>query len=183
MCEPVTIGLLSAGLGAAQAVGSYADQRQEANNQNQMYAKNVANAQAAFSSEQNTLQQKEVQTQEAYAQKSFEMAQEAQRVHATAENNSAGQAGLSVESLLMDIDRQEADRQAANSQNLVWEAMDSIAERNASGATYVNRVNNVPKGQAPSAARLGLGIVGAGVQGFGTFHNLTNEQSRINASR
>nr|WP_163861854.1 hypothetical protein [Rhizobium ruizarguesonis] len=80
MCEPVTMGVLTAGLGVAQALGGYAQQQQEADNQNKMYAKNVANAQATFSSEQNVLQQQEVQKNQAQAQDSFTMDTEYQRV-------------------------------------------------------------------------------------------------------
>ncbi|WP_204347795.1 hypothetical protein, partial [Rhizobium leguminosarum] len=86
------------------------------------------------SSEQNVLQQQEVQKNQAQAQDSFTMDTEYQRVRAEQENESAseGQAGLSVEGLMADLDRQEADRQAASTQNLTWDALDNMAKRQAS---------------------------------------------------
>ncbi|MGO7175507.1 virion core protein, T7 gp14 family [Rhizobium ruizarguesonis] len=181
MCEPVTMGVLTAGLGVAQALGGYAQQQQEADNQNKMYAKNVANAQATFSSEQNVLQQQEVQKNQAQAQDSFTMDTEYQRVRAEQENESAseGQAGLSVESLMADLDRQEADRQAASTQNLTWDALDNMAKRQASASAYVDTVHKVPKAKGPSFGNLATGLVGAGMQGFSSFQSLKTQQSKL----
>lgn len=183
MCDPISMGIVSAGLGVAQAVGSFAQQRQAANNQNEVYSKNAANAAAAFSSEQNVLQQQEVQENTAQAQQSFAMAEEHRRAVATQENKSSsdGQAGLSVESLIADLDRQEADRQAASTQNLAWDAADNMAKRQASGSNYVSNVNSVQKGVQPSFGNLAIGIVGAGMQGFNSFQSLKTQQSRYNA--
>jgi len=165
------MGVASFGLGVAQAVGGYMQASQTAKNQDRMYAENKANAQAAFSSEQNTLQQRQAQEAEAAAQRSFDMNQEYVRVREKQENASAstGQAGLSIEALTADLDRQEETRQANAAQNLEWTLEDLQRSKEASGGNLVSNINSVQKGEHPSFGNLALGIVGAGMQGYNDY--------------
>ncbi len=174
MCDPITMGVVSAGLGVAQAVGGFMQAGQEAANQTAYYNQNKSNAQAAFSSEQDTLQQRQVQEQKAEAERSYDMNQEYVKARESMENDAAqtGAAGLSIEGLMGDLDQQEAQRQARSDQNLEWTLEELQANKEASGDTYVSRVDSVQKGVKPSFGNLAIGIVGAGMQGMNTYQSL-----------
>ncbi|MGY5795207.1 virion core protein, T7 gp14 family len=183
MCDPISLGVISAGLGVAQAVGQYAQQNAAYEAQQQAYNDNKASAQAAFSSEQNTLQQRQLQEQEAEAQRSYDMSQEYIRARETAENSAVdrGQAGLSIEGLLGDIDQQEAERQQRSNKNLEWTLEELQAQKEASGGEMVSRVNSVSKGTKPSFGNLAVGIIGAGMQGFNTYGDAKIRNQRLNS--
>jgi hypothetical protein len=165
------MGVVSLGIGAASAVGQYMQANQAAKNQDKLYEQNKENSQQTFVNEQGQLQQKQEQEQQQEAQQSYEMSQEHQRDQAKEVNAAAsnGQAGLSVESLLQDLDRQELDRQNAAHTNLEWTLEDLQNQKSASAHNELSNINSVQPGQYPSMGELALGIAGAGMNAYSTY--------------
>ncbi|TXR49888.1 virion core protein, T7 gp14 family [Phyllobacterium endophyticum] len=181
MCAPIIMGVISAGLGIASAVGQFSQQQQAADNQNKFYDQNMANSRAAYAQQTAQVQEREKQEQDAQAQTAFEMDQEAKRERAKIENDSASnsQAGLSRDSLLADIDRQEATRQAASSKNLAWTLADLNGQKAAYGSQLVSNINSVQRGQAPSFMDLGINIAGAALGGFNSYQGAKINQRKL----
>ncbi len=170
MCEPVSIvlGVLQAGLGIAQSVSSYQSAQEQVayqnavNEQNFQYQQmqvssarafeNLKEQQQQFLIEQNqllasaafgddiaSLNSRFMQEEEAAAQRK----QEAQkgRAQAVGEVRSSGRLGLSIDNLIADVYRQQAQYDYAVGRNLAFTGDQLQDQKRASGAQYASRLN------------------------------------------
>lgn len=159
MCaDPVTIAMA-----AFQVVKGVSEQNaavERANAQNRMYLQNAANAKEAQLNDVRQLNKRQDQEAKAAAQKDMDLEIENAKKIATIETSAgeAGVAGLSVQRIMDDYDRQTAVAQGTVKRNFDMTADQLDSEREGTKYTFNNRVNSVSKGYAPSAMQAGLGI-------------------------
>lgn len=161
MCDPVTLGLLQFGIGAASTVANYSAQQQEAE-------ATKAAAEQAFQNEQSQINLRQMQEQDALRQKQQAQNIEEAEVKASAQVSAAegGIAGVSVDNILSDVSRRAArnrEVEATNTKNIITQLQ---AEKKASGSRAQSRINSAPK---PSPLSLVAGIGGAAIGGYGTY--------------
>lgn len=159
MCiDPLTSGLLTFAVGAAQSVATYQAQRQDAKNQR-------AAASAAFTEDQKSISLRQMQEQDAASQKrKLSQLEDAELVaEATVQAAEGGVAGVSVENVLADITRRGARNRQTIADNTKMITVQLQQEKRGSRATAQSRTNAAPK---PSALGLVAGIGGAALDGY-----------------
>lgn len=161
-----------------------------ANRQNALYRQNAANAMVAATDEQRALNRRLDQEGQASAQKSLELTLDSMRRTGTAQTaaGEAGVAGNSVSRLLNDITRQTTVAQNTVSRNFDMTKAQVGDAKEATKATFNQRVASVQKGYAPSAsdAMLGIGLnAGAAYVGTGkdamTFKDINADLTKLSA--
>lgn len=170
MCPPIVMGVLTAGLGIAQAVMQHSAQ-------SSAYKQNVNNTNKAFISEQNAAQKNQIGEQDAAADAKFKMEREATARVAQVENSASysGVSGLSVSGLIDSIRFQEAERQQTASSNLETRLQELQSEKEASRNNYNARIASVQK---PSGMALGLGIGSAVLSGATTYYQMATAAAK-----
>ena len=155
MCDPVSIGMATLGLGVASSVGTYMSANASAK-------ATTENAKVAFDNTQKTLSVREMQEQDQTAAKVGQMQREYDGANAQAINKAsdAGLQGLTISGLVNDLTGQEADRVATSRDNLQNNLDQTQLMKKGAGIEEVNRINSSPPG---SAASLALGIAGSAV--------------------
>lgn len=115
MCDPVTIGV---GLGIAQTGAQIQGQRRAAKVQSRSQAKASAAERQRYLNEVSSMRTQQRQEQVAAAQRIQESTKKAREARATARVSAgeAGVSGLSVNALINDLTRQEAEYRFANTQ-------------------------------------------------------------------
>lgn len=164
MCfDPVTAGVLSFAVGAAQAVATFAAANQEAKATQE-------NAATAFENEQRQSSLRQMQEADAANQKkaigNIEEAQKVAEVNVSAAGSNVS--GISVDNLVMDVRRQSARNRDTIGQNLKMTVAQIQQQKKASQAQAQSRINSAPR---PSALSLVAGIGGAALSGVNTFNN------------
>lgn len=167
MCfDPVTAAVLSFAVGATQSVAQYAAASQEAS-----AVQKAATADNENQQRQITLRQ--MQEEDALHQKQqVENLQEAQRASAVALSAaSSGVAGISVDNLIADVNRNAARNRMTAFENTRMTVQQLQQERKAAAAQAEGRINAAPK---PSALSLVAGIGGAALGGYNTYNKYMN---------
>lgn len=163
MCfDPVTAAVLSFAVGAAQQVVAYQAQVQESK-------ATEKNALQAYSNDQTQLSRRQMQEQDAAAQKAqsinIDEAGKASEVALSA--SSAGVSGVSVGNLLADVHRRASSarvNQFANTEATIAQLQqEKIGAKN----TAQSRINSAPR---PSALGLIAGITGSGLGAYGDYN-------------
>ena len=170
MCEPVSIilGVLQAGLGIAQSVSSYQSAQQQIAYQNAvadqnyqyqqmqtssarsfedlkeqqqkfLMEQNQLLASTAFGDEIASLNSRFMQEEEAAAQKRQEALKG--RAQAVGEIKSSGRLGLSIDNLIADVYRQQAQYDYAVGRNLAFTGDQLQDQKRASTSQYASRLN------------------------------------------
>lgn len=175
MCDPVSLAVTSFMVSAGSAVANYSAQSEQAQAQNDLWAKNRDNAEYSATVEHQQLALRKVQEQDAAGEKQFDNMVDTRARMARAETaaNEAGVTGLSVDSLIRDVmgsGGRTSDRLAHNSemtlQQLNMEDRGVDARKDA-------RINSVRKGVAPSGLALGLNIASAGLNAGTDYRKMT----------
>lgn len=182
MCDPVSMAVGTFALGATQAVMSNQAQAQQyevgeamARRETERYQANVKAAQAANREEHIQLNQREIQERDTLQEKNRAAAVEGAKARgrqaaATGESNVTG---ISVDNLLLDIERgpaNDAVQREAGYMNTVQQLREEMKAANSRAEARINSMkpgfNSVP---APSGAKLALDIAGAGMSAVGTY--------------
>lgn len=165
MCiDPISAGTFL--LSAASSVAGFAQKQREADAQNDRYRQNYLNSLAAARDQQNQTTARQMQEQEATAQKEnrvvVEGAERAADVSVAAAE--AGVGGLSVDALLNDVKFKTAQSRATLERNAQMTAEQLQAQKDSSVTTAQSRINSVAQASEPSFAGTALEIAGAGVK-------------------
>lgn len=162
MCDPVTLGLLSAGIGAAGTVSTYMGQQQQAK-------ATKAAAEDAFKNDQAQLTRRELQEEEALAQKQQSNNLEEAEVLATAQVGAieSGTGGISLDNLLTDVSRRAARNRVTENTNTKNTIAQIQMEKKGSASNAQSRVNSAPR---PSALSLVAGLGGNMLGGYNTYN-------------
>lgn len=154
MCDPVSIGVASAGL-AVSVTGDILKAKAEKNQAKQT----VASAKLASVEEVNQLSLRENQEQDAAGQSILQADRAARLNDATARVSAgeAGVAGASVDALLNDIQRQNDEFKTNTNINLQNDVGQIEEQKRAARVDAQNRINSVP---FPSSLATGLQIGG-----------------------
>lgn len=170
MCDPVSItfGVISAGLGIAQSVASYQGAQQQIayqnmvadqnyqyqqmqvssarafedlkeQQQNFLMEQNQLLASAAFGDEVASLNSRFMQEEEAAAQRRQEALKG--RAQAAGEIKASGRVGLTIDNLVADVYRQQAQYDFAVGRNLAFTGSQIQDQKRAATAQYASRVN------------------------------------------
>lgn len=161
MCTPLALGALSAGVGALQTVSTYMGQRQ-------MAKATEAAAKVAFQQDQEQLTRRELQEQEASAQRQAAQNIEEAEVVATAKVAAidSGVAGPTLDNLIMDVQRRAATNRVTEQTNLKNTIQQLQLNKKGSAAQAQSRVNSAPR---PSALSLVAGLGGNLLSGMNSY--------------
>ena len=167
MCS--IMGALGFAVNAAQSVLAFKAQQAQYNAQ---LAAFQANAKAAGDSYEDQTSQEGLRMQQAQAaatEKKMELYKESLRAKGTVLASSEG-GGLSEEMLLQDIERQRADYSDIVGYNLRNEMQQSQMNMKGMHAEATSRGMSGNPGPAPSRASLGLGLAGAALGAYDSYH-------------
>lgn len=184
MCDPMTLAIASFGIGAAQSIASYGQQKQQAERQNQYYQDNAAAANKALVNTYAGQQNQQLQERNASSQKLFEGQIKAAEGRATAVTSAgeAGVSGLSVDALLGDFYARESRNKDAIDSNYQMTRDGIRANMEGAQAQGQSRINSVQQAVAPSFGDALLRIAGSGVSAAGTYYNMQNRAKMSNYS-
>lgn len=155
MCGP----LATFAIGALQAAVSFAAASAEA-------SATYDAARQSYQVEQDTITKRQMQEQEATAQKlhlqNIEEAQKRSEVELSAAEGNVG--GISIGNLVADVTRRAATNRQTERSNLAMTVQQLQLEKKGSQARNQSRINASPK---PSPLTLVAGIAGAGLDAYG----------------
>lgn len=162
-------------VGVASAVAQYSAAQSDYQARSEQWRSNVVNSWAAARDEQKQLLSRELQEQEAYAQKSHLSLVDQAEKQATAEVSAAGAgvSGISVGNLVADIGRKAATNRVTAERNWMNTAQQLRQEQDATVTRATNRINSVSVPTSPSATGLLTGIGGSAVKAFGTSFDMS----------
>jgi hypothetical protein len=187
MCEPVSIGLalgasqasaaavgvaaISTTLGVATAGASLMGQRQQAKTQAKVQKNASAAERERYLREVSSMRTQQGQEQVAAAQRIQASTKKAREARSTARVSAgeAGVAGLSVDALINDLTREEADYRFANTQQLQMNDVNRTLQLQDAGLGFTNNLLRINKpieqpdylGTALSGAQTGLSTYSA----------------------
>ena len=163
MCDPVTIGIA---MGAASAGTQVIGQRQMAKTQAQVQANASKAERQRYLQEVSSMRVQQGQEQVAAAQKINESARKAREARATARVSAgeSGVAGLSVDALINDLTKQEAEYSFATQQQLQMNDVGRTMQLENAGLGFSNNMLRINKpiekpdylGAALSGAQTGM---------------------------
>jgi len=167
MCEPVT--LASAALGAGGVGLDFLGQSQEAKAQEQRYQINAANVREATALQIESLQLETLQAGQAIGRDKIANSKEALKARAAAQVNAgeSGVTGLSVNALVNDVYAQEATTADGLEQQGEFRTQQSSNDLHSTSITARSQINQVSRGQKPSALGALLQLGSAGIDAFG----------------
>lgn len=172
MCDPVTLGVASFAVGAAQTVVGYMGQQAQFKAQQQAYAENVRSARESAMRTYESQQRRIMQEAAKASQEKTDAAIEAAQARSTAETAAAtaGVSGLSVDSLIADYYGKEARNAGVIDTN--YEAtrnylVDSMQETR---ATAQNQINSMPRPTPPSFLDAGIRVAGNALNAFSVYN-------------
>ena len=158
--------LISAGLGAASAGSSIYGQRQQAKTQAKVQKNASAAERERYLREVSSMRVQQGQEEVAAAQRVNESARKAREARATARVSAgeAGVAGLSVDALISDLTREEANYNFATQQQLQMSDVNRTLQLGDAGLGFTNNMLRINKpieqpdylGAAISGAQTGL---------------------------
>ena len=163
MCNPIAIGLA---LGGAQAVSQISGQRQMAKAQEQAQANASKAERQRYLQEVSSMRVQQGQEQVAAAQRINESAKKAREARATARVSAgeAGVAGLSVDALINDLTREEAEYSFATQQQTQMNDVGRQMQLQNAGLGFTNNMLRINRpieqpdylGAALSGAQTGM---------------------------
>jgi hypothetical protein len=165
MCEPTTIAVASLAVTAASGVANYMAQSAQADAQEDYNRQLQENAKQAYLNDIEALRLQQDQD-EGSAQDEIvknQIAAREARARAKTAAGEAGVSGLSVDALLADYDRQEANFTDSVLANLGSRTQQRKAEENAAVTRYQSRYNSASPVSRPSMLNTGLNIAGQGL--------------------
>lgn len=162
-------------VGIASSVAQFSAAQSDYQARAEQWRSNVVNSWAAAREEQKQLLARELQEQEAYAQKSHLSLVEQAEKQATAEVSAAGAgvSGISVGNLVADIGRKAATNRVLAERNWMNTAQQLRQEQGATVTRASNRINSVSVPTSPSSAGLLAGIGGSAIKAFGTSFDMS----------
>lgn len=168
MCNPIAIGLA---LGAASAGTQVIGQRQMAKTQARVQANASAAERQRYLQEVSSMRVQQGQEQVAAAQRINESAKKAREARATARVSAgeAGVAGLSVDALINDLTREEAEYSFATQQQLQMNDVGRSMQLQNAGLGFTNNMLRINRpieqpnylGAALSGAQTGMSTYSA----------------------
>lgn len=167
MCfDPVSAAMFL--VSAGSSVAKFAGEKQVADGQTAAYDQNYQNSLAAARDSQQQLTLRQMQEQEATAQKDHKMVVDQAKAEAAASVSAAGAnvSGLSVDNLIGDVRRQTTQNRTNNQRNWEMTAQQLQTEKDATNTTAQSRINSMQPGTDPSPLGLVIDIAGAGVKSF-----------------
>lgn len=178
MCPPMAIA--SFALSAASQVASFQAQKVQAkaqvdaqNRSIEAWKQGVASAGDSLADQTHQESLRMIQEQDAAVQKKLDIRKEMERNKGTA-LASSDTGGLSEELILAGIERESLGYQDIIGKNLENEAIQSYWNKRGMASQAQSRANATqPTGgsvSGPSTLALGLGIAGAGLDAYNTFH-------------
>lgn len=151
MCEPVTLLLAaSVALTAGSAVMGHVAQQEQADAQTAQYKQNQINAQQAYLNDLALMDIRQGQEDAAKMQASFDAKRDTLRARGAAAAAADTTGGLSVGELLMDFDRNEAEREQSLLYNRNAGALQGAFDRQGMAIQRDSRINSMSRGQSPS---------------------------------
>ena len=165
MCHPAVL----AAVGVASAGAQYAGQRQQAKQQRRYQSQAAEAERQRFIQEQSALRMRQAQEQEAMNAELGDIALKSREAlsRAGVSAGEAGVSGASVDALLDDYTRQEADyRVALTRQQELQNINTGLALTDAGYRTMNNQIGINKPVSAPSWLSGGLGVVRQGVEGY-----------------
>jgi hypothetical protein len=162
MCGP----LATFAIGAAQAGLEFAGQQQDYKAQKAAWKQNYVNSLAAGRDDQDALTAREMQENDAFAQKQhLSLIEEAQAEGRTIVAAQAdGVSGAGVDLLIRDVQGEAAYNRSINEQNWKNTAEQLTREKKGAVNTMKSRINSVAAPRKPGVAGLILGVATAGVK-------------------
>ena len=159
MCEPTTIAI---GLGLAQGGMSYMGQKQMASTQRKAQAQASAAERQRYLAEVSSMRVQQGQEQVAAAQKLQAAQRKAMEAKSTAKVSAgaAGVAGLSVDALINDMSRQEAEKRFNIAQQLKFNDVSRNQALESSGLGFTNNMLRINR-PVQEANLLGSALEGA----------------------
>jgi len=155
------MGIASFAISAVSSVAQYSAQQQE-------YKRNEKNAVQAWKNDQAQLTLRQMQEDEATAQK--QRAQNLQEAEVKSEVEAAsaanGVSGISIDNLLQDVGRKAAYNREVEDRNARYIALQIKQQRAGASAQAQSRIDSVPK---PSPISLVAGLGSAALGGFQTY--------------
>lgn len=160
---------------ALTAVQHYSAQSaavEQANRQNALYIENVNNSRVAATDDVRALNRRIDQEGQATAQKKFQ--NQIDTIQLREKKKTAalerGVRGTTVQQILQDVGRRGSFNNQTLTRNLDMTVAQMEDQKHATKATFMNRVNSVEKGYAPSAGDAMLGMVAdMGMQVAGSY--------------
>jgi hypothetical protein len=166
MCEPISIGLAVASMAA-----SIHGQKQQAKTQAKVQKNASAGERERYLREVSSMRTQQGQEQVAAAQRIQASTKKAREARSTARVSAgeAGVAGLSVDALINDLTREEADYRFANTQQLQMNDVNRTLQLQDAGLGFTNNLLRINKpieqpdylGTALSGAQTGLSTYSA----------------------
>ena len=163
MCDPVSIGI---GMAVASAGSQIHGQRQQAKTQAKVQANASAAERERYLREVSSMRVQQGQEEVAAAQRIQESTRKAREARATARVSAgeAGVAGLSVDALINDLTREEANYNFATQQQLQMNDVGRSMQLDNAGLSFTNNMLRINKpieqpdylGAAISGAQTGL---------------------------
>lgn len=171
MCTPELLFASSLFIAAGSGAMQYVGQRQQAQAQNQMAEQNAKSAQASYRLQQAQLQDQLLKQRAQVEQQDVSQTIDAARVQASARVSAAesGLSGVSLDSILMQTDRERAMQSAVNKRNVTTLQQESYNKDASAYFEMQNRVNSVPGGVFPNIGATVLGVAGAGLNAYGSY--------------
>lgn len=162
MCDPITLGVASFAIGAAQSIIGFVGAAQDASNAREAAVKENAE-------NQNQLTLRQAQEEQAAAAKRQE--QNLREAEAAADVEvgaaSAGVAGISLDSILTDVGRRAANNRSAISENSRMAIAQISQEKRAS---VLRAEGKVAAAKGPNPLSLVAGIGAAALGGYNTYN-------------
>lgn len=165
MCNPVALAVV----GGLQAGAQFAGQRQQARQQRRYQAQAAEAERQRFIQEQSAMRMRQAQEQEAMNRELGDIALKSREAlsRAGVSAGEAGVSGASVEALLDDYTRQEADyRVALTRQQELQNVNTGLALTDAGYRTMQNQIGINRPINYPSFLTAALGAVGSGMSGY-----------------
>ena len=166
MCAPVTIGV---GLGLAQTSTTIIGQRQAAKTQAKVQAQASKAERERYLAEVTSMRIQERQEQVALSQRIQAATRKARESRATARVSAgeAGVAGLSVNALINDLSREEADYRFSEAQNQQMMDVNRTLQLQSAGLGFTNNMLRINRPIAqPNYLGAILGGVSTGLSGY-----------------
>ena len=167
MCHPAVLGAI----GVAQSMAQYAGQRQQARQQQRYQAQAAEAERQRFIQEQSAMRMRQAQEQEAMNVELGDIALKSREAlsRAGVSAGEAGVSGASVDALLDDYTRQEADyRVAVTRQQELQNINTGLALTDAGYRTTQNQIGIGKPVRQPHWLSGGLGVVRSGFEGYRT---------------
>jgi hypothetical protein len=165
----MALGLLSFGVGAAQAVVQYSAQRK-------MASQNATSAEKSWKINQEQITRRELQEADALAQKQREqnLAEAEAQSETAVSAAAAGISGISVDNLMADVSRRAATNRQTAQDNTDMLVSQLKLQRKGVNAQAQSQINSVA---SPSPLSLIAGIGSAGVSGFNSYVGAKNRMT------